>query len=387
MSLQLPPVGKIKEFFPKHRVCLVKVLLLLLECILQSRTVNLNKCKSKVGQSVGQKKVKQPNVYTRFIRLFKMQHVDSFCFGITMLILSMMQLSGTINLVIDRTNWEIGKAKINVLCLGFLLPNGIFIPVIWEVLPKKGNSNEKERIALLKRFQKAWPGSVKHKFILLGDREFIGLEWFGWLFSNQLSFVIRLRWQDYFGLVADACGTTTPKLERKIRRKVKRNGFFQASITVEGHIFYFTVLPNTAKRRVKAKPNPGDDFVVLLSPIKKVEQVSLNYRKRWGIEVFFRHAKKNGFNLEDLNLKKKEKVQLMVGIVAIAYCLSIMEGLKQESENPPKIKKHGAKEVSTFRNGFDNVQSMVHNLKDLIQFLLNLILYSYDKLRIQLKSV
>jgi hypothetical protein len=374
MNKSLPAVGEIKTFFPKHRICVVKILVLLLDCILQSGTVNLNKCKTKAGIVTGEKGLKLPSIYTRFIRFFKIKHRDAFCLGITLLILSLTHLTGTAYLVIDRTNWQIGQHKINVLCLGLLLPNGLFIPILWENLDKKGNSNTKEREDLLKRFQSVWQGSKNHKFILLGDREFIGLDWFVWMIEHELSFVIRLRWQDYFGLVAAACDLTVDKLERKIARKVKQNGFFQASFTYQDQILYFTVLPNTAKRRTKAKPNPGDDYVVLISVEKQIDKISQDYRKRWGIEVFFRHAKKNGFNLEDLNLKEHEKVQLMVGVVAIAYCLSIRQGLLQEHERPTKIKNHGAKAVSSFRNGYDNLLNSVHNLIDIIDFINDLII-------------
>jgi hypothetical protein len=374
MDNQLPAVGEIKRFFPKHRQCVVKVLILILECLIQSGTVNLNKCKTKAGIVTGQKGQKLPTVYTRFIRFFKMQHRDAFCLGITLLILSITHLSGTAYLVIDRTNWDIGQQRINVLCLGLLLPNGLFIPVLWENLAKKGNSNTQERLNLLKRFQGIWPDSQKRTFTLLADREFIGLDFFVWMVGHHLSFVIRLRWQDYFGLVAATCDLTVAKLESKIKRKVKENGFFQASFNYKNQTFYFTVLPNNAKRRAKAKPNAGDDFVVLVSIEKQIDKISQDYRKRWGIEVFFRHAKKNGFNLEDLNLKEQQKVQLLVGIVAIAYCLSIRKGLIQEQQRPLKIKKHGAKAVSTFRIGLDNLVNEVHSYYDMILLLNGLII-------------
>jgi Transposase DDE domain len=387
MVIQLPPVGEIKRFFPNHRICVVKVMVLLLNCVLQSRTVNLNKCKNKVGISTGKKDGKPSSAYTRFIRFFKIKGRDAFCLGITLLIVSLTHLSGTGYLVIDRTNWEIGSHKINVLCLGLLLPNGIFIPILWELLPKKGNSNTQERQALLSRFQKVWKGDKSYKLTLLGDREFIGLDWFVWMVDHHLSFVVRLRWQDYFHLVAAASDLTVYKLEQKIKRKVKKNGFFQSSFHYEGKLFYFTVLPNTAKRRVNHKPNPGDDYVVLLSLQKNVSLISQDYRKRWGIEVFFRHVKKNGFNLEDLNLKEQEKVQLLVGIVAIAYCLSIREGLKKWTDFPTKIKKHGAKAVSIFRNGYDNLQNSIFNLDDLIEFINCLIEGNANKVFIESKSV
>ena len=34
MIIRLPPAGEIKEFFPNHRICVVKVMVLLLDIVL-----------------------------------------------------------------------------------------------------------------------------------------------------------------------------------------------------------------------------------------------------------------------------------------------------------------------------------------------------------------
>ena len=54
-------------------------------------------------------------------------------------------------LTLDRTNWTWGKVDLNILTLGIVY-KGTAIPVYWLVLNKRGNSNQRERIALLKRF-------------------------------------------------------------------------------------------------------------------------------------------------------------------------------------------------------------------------------------------
>ncbi|MBK8565500.1 MAG: transposase [Saprospiraceae bacterium] len=56
-------------------------------------------------------------------------------------------------------------------------------------------------------------------------------------------------------------------------------------------------------------------------------KISEAYRKRWGIEVFFLHCKTNGFNMEDLNFKNLEKVQLLMALAAVAYVFSLLNGL------------------------------------------------------------
>jgi len=52
-------------------------------------------------------------------------------------------------LCLDRTNWKFGTMNINILVLAVAY-KGIAIPLLWIFLDKRGNSNSRERIALLK---------------------------------------------------------------------------------------------------------------------------------------------------------------------------------------------------------------------------------------------
>ena len=51
-------------------------------------------------------------------------------------------------ITIDRTNWFLGKAKINVFMLGIAY-EGIAVPVIWQLPDKAGNDSAQEHIGLL----------------------------------------------------------------------------------------------------------------------------------------------------------------------------------------------------------------------------------------------
>jgi hypothetical protein len=63
----------------------------------------------------------------------------------------MNQGVGSETLALDRTNWMLGCFAINFLVLS-VVHQGIAFPIFWTFLPKKGNSNTKERIELLNRF-------------------------------------------------------------------------------------------------------------------------------------------------------------------------------------------------------------------------------------------
>ena len=48
--------------------------------------------------------------------------------------------------VIDRTNWDLGSQNINLLTIGLLTKDNIFIPLVWSDLGYKGNSDSDSRL-------------------------------------------------------------------------------------------------------------------------------------------------------------------------------------------------------------------------------------------------
>ena len=95
-----------------------------------------------------------------------------------------------VQLTLDRTNWTWGKRDINILMLAIVY-RGIAIPVVWTLLNKRGNSDTKERIALIQRFISIFG---KDRIVnVFADREFIGEKWFTWLIENDINFCIRVK--------------------------------------------------------------------------------------------------------------------------------------------------------------------------------------------------
>lgn len=94
------------------------------------------------------------------------------------------------NLILDRTNWKFGKTDINILVLSVAY-EGIAIPLYYELLDHKGNSDSQIRIKLMQKFISNFG---KNRIgCLLGDREFIGSHWLSWLDNQQISYAIRVR--------------------------------------------------------------------------------------------------------------------------------------------------------------------------------------------------
>ncbi len=366
MITQLPPVGEIKRFFPVHRICVVKVFILLCQCIIRCRTVCLYKCRSEFGSILGRKDLNINSTYTRLIRFFKIKNIDAFCVGISRLIIYLIDFQGEVFMSIDRTNWKIGVININVCYIGLILPNGIFIPILWQLYNKRGNTSEEERIELIERFFKVWQFHQDIKITLLGDREFIGEKWFSFLTRVGFSFVIRARWQDYWKELSISTGVLIPYLEDHIISSINKKGYFQEAVFINGELLFYTVFVNTAKRKRK-----NDNWMVLISDQPDVEWIRTSFPKRWSIEVFFYHNKSNGFNLEDLNLVDKLKAQLMMAVTAFCYVLSILKGIECRKSEKIKLKSYNGKKsksISLFRLGYDNLKNTVHTVQDLVEF-------------------
>lgn len=217
--LSLPLFGEVKSFFPYHRKEIVKTFLLLVQCISTSDTVSLYKTRSKAGLATGKTDLIKENVYKMFLRFFSMKCIDAFCICIIYLIINILQLNNCVYLVMDRTNWKIGKTNINILYLGLLLPNGSFINILFDPLDKRGNSSTSERKAILGRFCELWQQNGLEKGVFLADRELIGVEWFKAILKAGFSLVIRLRSTDYFNELCTQRKREVEKMHKIVEKK------------------------------------------------------------------------------------------------------------------------------------------------------------------------
>lgn len=97
-------------------------------------------------------------------------------------------------LMLDRTNWKFGRVHINLLVLSACRPGGkAAVPLFWSLLEdkKQGNSDFIDRADLIDRFVGTF--GRERIGVLLGDREFVGPEWIGYLQTQGVPFVMRLR--------------------------------------------------------------------------------------------------------------------------------------------------------------------------------------------------
>ena len=362
----LPPYDKIKQFFPYHRKELVKTLLLLLQCISISGTVCLYKNCNSAGHATGNSKLPKARVYKTLIRFFCMKCTDAFCLGLIYLIINVLSLDNCIFIVMDRTNWKIGKTNINILYIGLLLPNGSFIPILFDVLDKRGNSSSTERKCILGRFCELWQQNGQQKPVLLADREFVGIEWFKCIVNAGFSLVIRIRSKDYFNELCRQQNTQIDEMRAEIAKKVSNQGYFSAPILLDECHFYYVALPNSAPQNLET----DEPYLFFITDNPDAQAAGEQYRKRWKIEVFFFNIKTNGFNVENINFKNPKKIQLMLAILAFLYAII----QKKHLDNPPNIKdkifKHNTtKSISIFRSSYDNFKLKVLTINHLLKYI------------------
>ena len=110
--------------------------------------------------------------YRRLQHFFKKVHFDQS--AVAGLIMCSLNQKGTKHLALDRTNWKLGKAHINILVLA-LVTRKFRIPIMWSHMGHGGNSSTEQRIELMNRYIDEF--GVESIQSLLADREFVGDDW------------------------------------------------------------------------------------------------------------------------------------------------------------------------------------------------------------------
>ena len=246
-----------------------------------------------------------------------------------------------VRLVIDRTNWELGASKINILTIGLLTENDIFIPLVWKDLGHKGNSDSQQRIDLIDKLLTWWKSLEipLPTFEICGDREFIGEYWLTTLAQRDIKYVIRLR----CNLSFETWLNGEYRIEKShnivtLHRYMKL--FKKKSVEV--------VLQNEAIAQVFVVENEGNDvkkepYIYFITNIDDIDEAGLAYRKRWKIEVFFKYMKTQGFNLEDFNMDGQHKVDIMMAVLSIVFLVVLeLEDDKILLKNVETIEEDGA---------------------------------------------
>lgn len=314
--------------------CFVQMLLALFTV----RTVNLNKLACVIPTGAAE----QSSRYRRLQRFFAGFHID-FDLVAGFIFRLFFVSGGKWRLTMDRTNWKWGQSNINILTLGIAY-KGTAIPIYWELLDKRGNSDTPERIALIQRFIRSF--GKESIMELLCDREFIGEKWFSWLSSNNISFCIRIRNNT---VTNNARGEKAWMDTLFYSLKPGEKRILEGKRQITGCLVFLSGL----------RLQDGDMLIVATD--KAPEDAIERYAIRWEIETLFGCLKGRGFHFEDTHITNLERIKKLLVLLAIAFAWAHKTGEWRSKATPIKIKKHGRHAVSLFRMGLDYVATAVIN--------------------------
>ena len=253
---------------------------------------------------------------------------------IAAVLFSLLPCKSNLVISIDRTNWQFGKTDINIFMLSVCY-DGVAFPVLWKMLPKKGNSNGKERIALLNRFIKIFGKACIEAIV--ADREFIGNDWLMFLQSEQLAYHIRIKDNMWF---------TKPGGE-----KLRMSWLLQGCRIREGYHHPKMLYLDQALVYVSGMKLNNGEYLIIVS-YNQQHQALHSYKQRWQIETMFKAFKTKGFNMEDTHLRDTDRIDKLVAVVSIAFTWAYKAGIYAHQHiKPIIIKKHGRKAHSFFKYG------------------------------------
>lgn len=312
-------------------------LALFLIALIRVKTVNLAELATGFRSEV-----KTDSSYKRLQRFFRKFDLDYSL--IAKLIVALINIPQPWVLSIDRTEWSFGQTRWNILMLG-VVHQGVAYPLVWTMLPKKGNSHSDERMDLVDKFREIFPDT--EIAYLCGDREFIGKEWLTYLMLEPvIPFRLRIKANQkiHDGHKSISAAITFAHLQPG------------QSEVLSGRRWVWDRFVYVSALRLEDR-----ELLIIISDDSPTTAVT-DYAQRWGIETLFGMFKTRGFCLESTHFTDSERLSKLLALMSLALCWAIKTGDWLSSHRPLKIKKHGRQQASVFRYGFDYLRSIVTDL-------------------------
>jgi len=216
----------------------------------------------------------------------------------------------TVYLVIDRTRW----ADVNILMITVLYQKRA-IPIYFELLDKKGNSNLQEQKAALSIAMSLF--NNYHK-IILGDREFCGVELGKWLREQEKTdFCLRIKKNEYLELNSEFITLQELGLQPGV-------SFFYQGIKIT-KTKGFGPINLAAKWKKNSQKKKAKEPWFIMTSLGSLSEAIKAYSQRMGIEEMFRDFKKGGYNLESTGLRN-ERLLVLVLLITFAYVEATFQG-------------------------------------------------------------
>ncbi len=324
----------------------------------KSRTVNMGKM---VNYSMKIGNILPGSIYRNFQRLVHNTTLSQS--ELAKCIIDMYDLNDCkLTLAIDRTNWRYGKSDINLLVLSVCVL-GCTIPLYWIELDSRGNSNTKTRKQLIKIFIDDF--GIERIEHIVADREFIGNDWFEHLDATT-KFVIRIKSNTLLELNGESIAA------QKLFKSVSQGGMISYEVKIDG-----------VTRVAQATRSTDNELVIVVSNDFTSPNLLVVYAKRWKIECLFGYLKTRGFNFEDTHVVVQDRIGNLTKLVVLSFAICYLIGLVGASIKPILMKKHGYKQNSFFRYGYD---LMIRMLNLSLLKALKVIIICFDKINLEEKS-
>ncbi|MEL7052230.1 MAG: IS4 family transposase [Cyanobacteria bacterium J06588_5] len=269
--------------------------------------------------------------------------VNRLWLGIFAIFLSRQKVAigSTVYIAIDRTTW----GDINLLVVSFIWRKRA-IPLYWQRLKTLGNSNLPVQKKALKV---ALSALCDYKVVVLGDREFCGVDLARWLGEKQAYFCLRQKksthirpdGEDWIAL--DELGLTPGT-----------HCFFNQITVAESKGFGPVQVAGKWKRRYDGFA-PDEPWFILTN-LDSLDEAISSYQRRFSIEELFRDLKSGGYCLEKTRVEGKRFLTIVL-LIAIAYTCATTQGqrLKQKALQKyiarPETKGRNHKRHSAFHIG------------------------------------
>lgn len=223
----------------------------------------------------------------------------------------------TLHIAIDRTQW----CQTNLIVLSLIYRNR-GIPIHFHYLEKLGNSNYDEQIAFLEPLLELLsPFTI----VLLGDREFCGVDLAKWLGQRHAYIALRLKKNEYVHLDEH----TQVSLAELGIQPGERCWLSQVKVTkTKG----FGPINVAARQKRKYRDKTSPEAWYIMTNLGDLETTLNSYSRRMGIEELFRDWKKGGYNLEDTKLTNRRLISMMI-FICLAHYSAMLKGEKMQHQN------------------------------------------------------
>ena len=217
----------------------------------------------------------------------------------------------------------------------------------YDLLDYRGNSGSKFRVDLVKKFIAKF--GKERIGCILGDREFIGKDWLGWLDSQGIDYVVRIK------------NNLTTTNSRGFSAKVSTL-FDDLAVHQHKDVRNKRNICNQSVYLSGTRSHTGE-LLIVASNSNSIERLIPVYGMRWEIENLFQAFKGRGFNLEDTHLTNTSKISKLIALISIAFVWAHKAGEYKDARiKAIPRKKHGRLQNSYFRYGLDVIVSAIQKM-------------------------